>query len=87
MPAISAQIDELKRRNGSLAPKSIPSNAHPVTVAESALPEVTYAALKMSVQPGPEVALPAAQKTVNRQKKSAPSSGDSRKSGSTKKSG
>jgi hypothetical protein len=62
MPAISAQIDELKRRNGSLAPKSIPSNAHPVTVAESALPEVTSATLKGSVQPAPEVALPAAQK-------------------------
>jgi hypothetical protein len=36
MPAISLQVDKLKTMNGSLALKSIPSHADPVSAAESA---------------------------------------------------
>jgi hypothetical protein len=85
--AISAQMDDLKMMNGYLVPKSIPSNADPVTVAQSALPGVTYATLKVSVQPATDVALPAAPKNSEPSEKSAPSSGDSKKPGSTKKTG
>jgi hypothetical protein len=85
--AISAQMDDLKMMNGYLVPKSIPSNADPVTVAQSALPAVTYATLKVSVQAASDVALPAAPKNSQPSEKSAPSSGDSKKPGSTKKSG
>jgi hypothetical protein len=85
--AISAQMDNLKMMNGYLVPKSIPNNADPETVAQSALPGVTYATLKVSVQPATDVALPVAPKNSEPSEKSAPSSGDSKKSGSTKKTG
>ena len=83
--AIGAQMDNLKMLNGYLVPKSIPNNADPVTVAQSALPGVTYATLKVSVQPAADVALPAAPKKSEPSEKSAPSSGDTKKSSSTKK--
>jgi hypothetical protein len=57
--AIADQMDNLKMVNGYLVPKSIANNADPLTVAQSALPGVTYATLKVSVQPASDVALPA----------------------------
>ena len=60
--AIGDQMENLKMLNGYLVPKSIPNNADPLTVAQSALPGVTYATLKVSVQPASDVALPATQK-------------------------
>jgi hypothetical protein len=60
--AISAQMDNLKMLNGYLVPKTIANNADPMTVAQSALPNVTYATLKVSVQPAADVALPATPK-------------------------
>jgi hypothetical protein len=60
--AISAQMDNLKMLNGYLVPKSIANNADPMTVAQSAIPNVTYATLKVSVQPATDVALPATPK-------------------------
>jgi hypothetical protein len=61
--AIGAQMDDLKMLNGYLVPKTIPNSADPMTVAQSALPNVTYATLKVSVQPATDVALPATQKS------------------------
>jgi hypothetical protein len=60
--AISEQMDNLKMLNGYLVPKSIPNNADPMDVAKSALPNVTYATLKVSVQAASDVALPAPAK-------------------------
>jgi hypothetical protein len=60
--AISAQMDNLKMMNGYLVPKTIANNADPMTVAQSAIPNVTYATLKVSVQPATDVALPATHK-------------------------
>jgi hypothetical protein len=82
---ISAQMDNLKMLNGYLVPKSIPNNADPVTVAQSALPGVTYATLKVSVQPATDVALPAEPKKSEQGEKSGSSGGDDKKSGSSKK--
>jgi hypothetical protein len=62
--AISAQMNDLQLLNGYLVPKSIAKNADPTTVAQSALPGVTYATLKVSVQPAADVALPAAPKNA-----------------------
>lgn len=61
--AISAQMDDLKMLNGYLVPKTVPNSADPMTVAQSALTNVTYATLKVSVQPATDVALPATQKS------------------------
>jgi len=61
--AISAQMDNIKMLNGYLVPKTIANNADPMTVAQSALPGVTYATLKVSVQPAADVALPAAPRS------------------------
>jgi hypothetical protein len=69
--AISAQMDNLKMMNGYLVPKTIANNADPMTVAQSAIPNVTYATLKVSVQPATDVALPAAPRSTE------PSSGGS----------
>jgi len=55
-------MDNLKMLNGYLVPKTIANNADPMTVAQSALPNVTYATLKVSVQPAADVALPATPK-------------------------
>jgi hypothetical protein len=60
--AVSEQMDNLKMLNGYLVPKSIANNADPMEVAKSALPNVTYATLKVSVQPASEVAMPAPAK-------------------------
>jgi hypothetical protein len=60
--ALSDQMDNLKMMNGYLVPKSIPNNADPMDVAKSALPNVTYATLKVSVQPASEAAMPASPK-------------------------
>jgi hypothetical protein len=56
--AIADQMDNLKMVNGYLVPKSLANNADPMTAAQSALPGVTYATLKVSVQPATDVALP-----------------------------
>jgi hypothetical protein len=82
---ISAQMDNLKMLNGYLVPKSIPNNADPVTVAQSALPGVTYATLKVSVQPATDVALPAEPKKSEQGEKSGSPGGDDKKSGASKK--
>ncbi len=63
--AISAEMDNLKMLNGYLVPKSIANNADPMTIAQNALPGVTYATLKVSVQPATDMALPATQKSGN----------------------
>jgi hypothetical protein len=60
--AISAQMDSIKMLSGYLVPKTIANNADPMTVAQSALPGVTYATLKVSVQPAADVALQSAPK-------------------------
>jgi len=72
--AISAQMDNLKLLNGYLVPKTIANNADPTTVAQSAVPGVTYATLKVSVQPATDVALPATQKGAEPSGGSPPSS-------------
>jgi len=61
--AISGQMDNLKMVNGYLVPKTIANNADPLTVAQSSIPNVTYATLKVSVQPASDIALPATPKT------------------------
>jgi hypothetical protein len=70
--AISAQMDSLKLLNGYLVPKTIANNADPMTVAQSAIPNVTYATLKVSVQPATDVALPATRKPAPAPPPSAP---------------
>jgi hypothetical protein len=61
--AISEQMNDMQLLNGYLVPKSIARNADPTTVAQSALPNVTYATLKVSVQPAADVALSTASKS------------------------
>lgn len=78
--AIGAQMDNLKMLNGYLVPKSISNNADPTTVAQSALPGVTYATLKVSVQPAADVALPPAQKSGGSPEKGDSGGGDSKDS-------
>jgi hypothetical protein len=63
--AVGAQMNDLQLLNGYLVPKSIAKNADPTTVAQSALPGVTYATLKVSVQPATDVALPAVPKSAS----------------------
>jgi hypothetical protein len=60
--AFSAQMGNLKMLNGYLVPTSIPDSADPMEVAKSALPGITYATLKVSVQPASEVAMPSPSK-------------------------
>jgi hypothetical protein len=81
--AIGAQMDNLKMLNGYLVPKSIPNNADPTVVAQSALPGVTYATLKVSVQPAADVALPAAPKSAGSHEKGDSGGGDSKDSKKT----
>jgi len=81
--AIGAQMNDLQLLNGYLVPKSIAKNADPTTVAQSALPGVTYATLKVSVQPAADVALPAAAKSTSG---GGGHSGDSSSDSSAKKS-
>jgi hypothetical protein len=81
--AIGAQMDNLKMLNGYLVPKSIPNNADPTVVAQSALPGVTYATLKVSVQPAADVALPAAPKSAGSPEKGDSGGGDSKDSKKT----
>jgi hypothetical protein len=69
---IAAQMDNLKMLNGYLVPKTIANNADPMTVAQSAIPNVTYATLKVSVQPAADVALPATPKPAAAPAPSAP---------------
>jgi hypothetical protein len=57
--ALSSQMDGLKIINGYLVPKDLPSNADPTTAARTALPNVTYATLKVSVAPAEGVTVPA----------------------------
>jgi len=61
--AIADQMDNLKMVNGYLVPKTIANNADPMTIAQSALPGVTYATLKVNVQPASDVGMPAAPKS------------------------
>lgn len=61
--AISAQMANLKMLNGYLVPKTIADNADPTVVAQSAIPNVTYATIKVSVQPATDVALPASPRS------------------------
>jgi hypothetical protein len=61
--AITEQMDNLKMLNGYLVPKTIANNADPMTVAQAALPGVTYATIKVSVQPASDVSMPATQKS------------------------
>jgi hypothetical protein len=82
--AISAQMDNLKLLNGYLVPKTIANNADPTTVAQSAVPGVTYATLKVSVQPATDVALPATQKNTE-PPSSSPASSPAAKPSSKKK--
>jgi len=59
----ASQMGNLKMLNGYLVPKSIPDSADPLDVAKSALPGITYASLKVSVQPASEMALPSPPKS------------------------
>jgi len=61
--ALATQMDGLKMLNGYLVPKSMANNADPLEVAKSALPGITYATLKVSVQPASDVAIPATKKS------------------------
>ena len=56
--ALSSQMDGLKMLNGYLVPKDLAANADPTTAAQAALPNVTYATLKVSVAPAAEVTVP-----------------------------
>jgi hypothetical protein len=56
--ALSAQMEGLKILNGYLVPKDLAANADPTTAAKAALPDVTYATLKVSVAPAEGVSAP-----------------------------
>jgi hypothetical protein len=74
--------------NGYLVPKTIANNADAMTVAQSALPDVTYATLKVNVQPASDVGMPAAPKSSGGSGGSGggdDSSGGSEKKPATKK--
>jgi hypothetical protein len=45
------QMNDLKLVNGYLVPKTLASNVDPLTAAQEALPDITYATLKVTVQP------------------------------------
>jgi hypothetical protein len=83
--AISAQMDSIKMLNGYLVPKSIANNADPITVAQSALPNVTYATLKVSVQPATDVALPAEPKSQGAPEKNGSGESEAKKPAAKKK--
>ena len=55
--ALRTQMDGMKIVNGYLVPKDLAANADPTAVAKTALPNVTYATLKVSVQPAQGVAV------------------------------
>jgi hypothetical protein len=61
--ALGEQMDKLKMLNGYLVPRNSPNNADPLEVAKSALPNITYATLKVSVQPASDVTMPAPAKS------------------------
>src|SRR5580698_555584 len=52
---LSAKMNDLKLINGYLVPKTIAANEDPEVVAKNALPDVTYATIKVSVQPAADV--------------------------------
>jgi hypothetical protein len=83
--AISAQMDSIKMLNGYLVPKAIANNADPITVAQSALPNVTYATLKVSVQPATDVALPAEPKSQGAPAKNDSGDSETKKAAAKKK--
>jgi hypothetical protein len=56
--ALSSQMEGLKMLNGYLVPKDLAASADPTTAAKAALPNVTYATLKVSVAPAQEVTVP-----------------------------
>ena len=56
--ALSSQMEGLKMLNGYLVPKDLAASADPTTAAKSALPDVTYATLKVSVTPAQASAVP-----------------------------
>jgi hypothetical protein len=56
--ALSAQMEGLKMLNGYLVPKDLAASADPTTAAKAALPNVTYATLKVSVAPAADVTVP-----------------------------
>ncbi len=56
--ALSSQMEGLKMLNGYLVPKDLAANADPTTAAKAALPDVTYATLKVSVAPAEGVTVP-----------------------------
>ena len=56
--ALSSQMEGLKMLNGYLVPKDLAASADPTTAAKAALPNVTYATLKVSVAPAEEVTVP-----------------------------
>ena len=56
--ALSGQMGGLKMLNGYLVPKDLAANADPTTAAKAALPDVTYATLKVSVAPAADVTVP-----------------------------
>jgi hypothetical protein len=84
--AISAQMDSLKMLNGYLVPKTIANNADPLTVAKAALPGVTYATLKVSVQSATDEAVPTTPKPTASAASTGSSSSSSTASKSTSKS-
>lgn len=55
---LSAKMNDLKLINGYLVPKTIAANEDPEVVAKNVLPDVTYATLKVSVQPATDVTVP-----------------------------
>jgi len=71
--------------NGYLVPKAIANNADPITVAQSALPNVTYATLKVSVQPATDVALPAEPKSQGAPAKNDSGDSETKKAAAKKK--
>jgi hypothetical protein len=56
--ALSSQMEGLKMLNGYLVPKDLAASADPTTAAKAALPDVTYATLKVSVAPAEGVTVP-----------------------------
>jgi hypothetical protein len=55
---LSARMSDLKLINGYLVPKTIAANEDPEVVAKNALSDVTYATIKVSVQPAADVTVP-----------------------------
>jgi hypothetical protein len=56
--ALRAQMEGLKMLNGYLVPKDLAANMDPTTAAKAALPNVTYATLKVNVAPATDVTVP-----------------------------